>query len=48
MYAIRSYYGKGELKNMERKGERIHLEFHIPSRGLIGMTNNMLTSYNFV
>ncbi len=35
---------KGELKNMERKGERIHLEFHIPSRGLIGMTNNMLTA----
>ncbi|MBI9066293.1 MAG: translational GTPase TypA [Salinivirgaceae bacterium] len=35
---------KGELLNMERKGERIHLEFKIPSRGLIGMSNNMLTA----
>ena len=35
---------KGELLNMERKGERIHLEFNIPSRGLIGMTNTLLTA----
>ena len=35
---------KGELLNMERKGERVHLEFKIPSRGLIGMTNSMLTA----
>lgn len=35
---------KGELLNMERKGERIHLEFNIPSRGIIGMANNMLTA----
>ncbi len=35
---------KGELLNMERKGERIHLEFKIPSRGIIGMASNMLTA----
>ncbi len=35
---------KGELLNMERKGERIHLEFKIPSRGIIGMASSMLTA----
>jgi len=35
---------KGELLNMERKGERIHLEFKIPSRGIIGLNSNMLTA----
>jgi GTP-binding protein len=35
---------RGELKIMERKGERIHLEFHIPSRGIIGLRTNMLTA----
>ncbi|MGE4288368.1 MAG: translational GTPase TypA [Salinivirgaceae bacterium] len=35
---------KGELLNMERKGERIHLEFKIPSRGIIGLSSNMLTA----
>ena len=35
---------KGELLNMERKGERIHLEFKIPSRGIIGMSSNILTA----
>ncbi|MBN2348991.1 MAG: translational GTPase TypA [Bacteroidales bacterium] len=35
---------KGELLNMERKGERLHLEFSIPSRGIIGLRNNMLTA----
>lgn len=35
---------KGEMINMERKGDRIHLEFHIPSRGIIGMRTNMLTA----
>ena len=35
---------KGEMKNMERKGDRIHLEFHIPSRGIIGLRTNMLTA----
>ncbi len=35
---------KGELVSMERKGERIHLEFKIPSRGIIGLRSNMLTA----
>ncbi len=35
---------KGMMKNMERKGERIHLEFEIPSRGIMGLRSNMLTA----
>lgn len=35
---------KGELLNMERKSDRIHLEFKIPSRGIIGMSSSMLTA----
>ncbi|MDR1699236.1 MAG: translational GTPase TypA [Prevotellaceae bacterium] len=35
---------KGEMKMMERKGDRIHLEFHIPSRGIIGLRTNVLTA----
>ena len=35
---------KGELKVMEPKGNIRHLEFQIPSRGLIGLRNNMLTA----
>jgi len=35
---------KGELLNMERKNDRIHLEFTIPSRGIIGLRNNLLTA----
>lgn len=35
---------KGELLNMEKKGDRIHLEFKIPSRGIIGMSSSMLTA----
>jgi GTP-binding protein len=35
---------KGEMQNMERKGDRIHLEFLVPSRGIIGMRTNMLTA----
>jgi GTP-binding protein len=35
---------KGELLNMERKGERIHLEFKISSRGIIGMSSSILTA----
>lgn len=35
---------KGELKVMEPKGNIQHLEFDIPSRGLIGLRNNMLTA----
>ncbi|MDR0686958.1 MAG: translational GTPase TypA [Dysgonamonadaceae bacterium] len=35
---------KGEMQSMERKGDRIHLEFLIPSRGIIGLNNNILTA----
>jgi GTP-binding protein len=35
---------KGELHVMETKGEMQHLEFEIPSRGLIGLRSNMLTN----
>jgi len=35
---------KGEMKLMDTKGDRIHLEFEIPSRGIIGLRNNMLTA----
>ena len=34
---------KGELNVMESKGELTHLEFDIPSRGLIGLRNSLLT-----
>lgn len=35
---------KGMLEVMEPKGDVQHLEFEIPSRGLIGLRNNMLTA----
>ena len=35
---------KGEMTIMEPKGDLQHLEFNIPSRGLIGLRNNVLTS----
>jgi len=35
---------KGDMLNMERKGDRIHLEFNIPSRGIIGLRTNLLTA----
>ena len=35
---------KGELTIMEPKGDLQHLEFNIPSRGIIGLRNNILTS----
>ncbi|MBB6611040.1 translational GTPase TypA [Pontibacter sp. Tf4] len=35
---------KGELNVMEPKGDLQHLEFTIPSRGLIGLRNNVLTA----
>ncbi|KUG09471.1 translational GTPase TypA [Solirubrum puertoriconensis] len=35
---------KGELTIMEPKGDLQHLEFNIPSRGLIGLRNNVLTA----
>ncbi len=34
---------KGDLVSMETKKDRIHLEFHIPSRGIIGLRNSVLT-----
>jgi GTP-binding protein len=35
---------KGEMVTIEPKGDLIHLEFDIPSRGIIGLRNNMLTA----
>ena len=34
---------KGEMKNMVPKGERMTITFEIPSRGIIGLRNYMLT-----
>jgi len=34
---------KGDLLIMEPKGDLLHLEFNIPSRGLIGLRNSLLT-----
>jgi GTP-binding protein len=34
---------KGEILNIEVKGDRSHLEFTIPARGIIGLRNQMLT-----
>lgn len=35
---------KGDMLIMEPKGDLQHLEFYIPSRGIIGLRNNMLTA----
>ncbi len=35
---------KGEMKNMEPKGERMKITFEIPSRGIIGLRNYLLTA----
>ena len=35
---------KGEMLSMEAKGERMTLQFHIPSRGIIGLRNQLLTA----
>jgi GTP-binding protein len=35
---------KGEMLVMETKGEMQHLEFEIPSRGMIGLRSGMLTA----
>ncbi|MBW7871324.1 MAG: translational GTPase TypA [Flavobacteriia bacterium] len=35
---------KGDLRVMETKGENQHLEFDIPSRGLIGLRSQLLTA----
>lgn len=34
---------KGEMLTMENKGDRMHMEFVIPSRGIIGLNNIVLT-----
>ena len=35
---------KGELMSMDTINDRVHLNFTIPSRGLIGLTNQLLTA----
>jgi len=35
---------KGDILNIEAKNDRINLEFKIPARGLIGLTNPILTA----
>lgn len=35
---------KGVMSLIERRGDRIHLEFEIPSRGIIGLRNVLLTA----
>lgn len=35
---------KGEMINMHPKGDRMNLDFEIPSRGLIGLRSNLLTA----
>jgi GTP-binding protein len=35
---------KGEMLSMEAVNDRIQLEFHIPSRGIIGLRNMVLTA----
>lgn len=35
---------KGSLLHMEHRGDRVHLDFDIPARGLIGLRSNLLTA----
>lgn len=35
---------RGQMLMMERRGDRVHLEFDIPSRGIIGLRSNLLTA----
>ena len=35
---------KGEMLSMEPKGERMIIKFNIPSRGIIGLRNQLLTA----
>jgi len=35
---------KGEMLSMEAKGERMNIQFLIPSRGIIGLRNQLLTA----
>ena len=37
---------KGDIANIDTKGDRVQLEFNIPSRGLIGLRNTLLTATN--
>ena len=35
---------KGEMVSMESQGERVNIEFNMPSRGIIGLRTNVLTA----
>ena len=35
---------KGEMVSMNTQNDRLHIEFNIPSRGIIGLRNNVLTA----
>ena len=35
---------KGEMTSMEAQGERVNIEFDIPSRGIMGLRTNVLTA----
>lgn len=35
---------KGEMTSMDAQGERVNIEFAIPSRGIIGLRTNVLTA----
>ena len=35
---------KGEMTSMEAQGDRVNIEFDIPSRGIIGLRTNVLTA----
>ena len=35
---------KGEMTSMETQGERVNIEFDVPSRGIIGLRTNVLTA----
>ena len=35
---------RGQMMTMERRSDRIHLEFEIPSRGIIGLRSNLMTA----
>lgn len=37
---------KGEMLDIQTKGDRVELNFNIPSRGIIGLRNQMLTATN--
>ena len=37
-------FRKGEMLSMETKGERMIIKFNIPSRGIIGLRNQLLTA----